>query len=107
MTDFPVWLVNSPMTKCASDEFTITDTLVGGRAITAATSAIYLGSTDKTSDCMTGSATFTSNSNVYITPTIKSMKGGNTYVVATVVTIDGVKTTRKFEIRVQKSSDLQ
>jgi len=106
MTDFNVWLTQSPLAKCEGDEFTITDTLVGGTTISAIASKIYLGSTDKTTENMpTGSGSYSGN--VYTTPTIKLLKGGNDYVIATLVTIDGVKTTRKCVINAQKNSQLQ
>lgn len=104
--NYQTWTPESPRMHAASDEFTITDTLVGGTTITAISSKIYLNGTDVTATNMpAGSGSYSGNS--YVTPVIKLLKGGNVYVVATVVTIDGIKVTRKVELRVQKDGDLQ
>jgi hypothetical protein len=94
----------SPVAACASDIFSITDTLSAGSTITAMSVKIYLGSTDKTTALMTtGSESYSAN--VYTTKYISGMQGGNEYVLAAAITIDGVKTTRKCKIRVQKDSE--
>lgn len=100
------WMADSPRGVSASDEFTITDTLVGGTTISAISSKVYLNGTDVTSTNMpSGSGSYSGNA--YTTPVIKALKGNNVYIVATVVTIDGIKITRKCELRVQKDGDLQ
>jgi hypothetical protein len=104
MNLFPIWMPISPLACCESDSFPITDQLEAGATITALTVKIYLGSTDKSSEILSGSQTFSGN--VYSTKILSGMKGGNTYVLAAAVTIDGVTTTRKCEIRVQKDKDL-
>ena len=105
MNTFPVWIPISPLACCASDAFPITDTLSAGTTISALSVKLYLGSTDKTSESMpTGTQSYSGN--VYTTKILSALKGGNTYVLAATVTIDGVSTTRKCEIRVAKDSDL-
>ena len=104
MNIFPIWMPISPLYCCASDNFPITDTLTGGTTITAMTAKTYLGSTDTTATNMsTGSQSFAGN--VYTTKNISALKGGNTYVLAVAVTVDGIVTTRKCEIRVQKDAE--
>ena len=105
MNTFPIWMPISPLACCAGDNFPITDTLTGGTTISALSVKIYLGSTDKTSTNMsTGSQSYSGN--VYTTKNISALLGGNVYVLAATVTIDGVTTTRKCEIRVQKDSEV-
>jgi len=87
------------------DEFVVQDTILGGGQITSLECRLYLGSTDKTYSCMTGSSQSYSG-NSYQTNLIKNLKGGNIYVLACRVSIDGDVKTRKCEIRVQKESDL-
>ena len=104
MIQFPVWISASPISCCASDSFTVSDTLAGGTTISAVSTKIYLGTVDKSSTNLSGSAS--NSGNTYITKTISGLLGGNTYILASAVTIDGITTTRKCEIRVQKDSDL-
>lgn len=105
MIQFPVLMPISPVQCCASDVFPITDTLSAGSTISAMSVKIYLGSTDKTSTLMTtGSESFSAN--VYTTKNISGLSGGNTYMLAAKITIDGVVTTRKCEIRCQKDSEV-
>jgi hypothetical protein len=105
MNNFPVWMEISPIAACASDAFPITDTLNAGTTITAMSVKIYLGSTDVTAVNMTtGSESYSGN--VYTTKIINVLRGGNSYILAAKITIDGVVTTRKCEIRVQKDSDI-
>lgn len=105
MIQFPIMMNISPVQCCASDIFAITDTLSAGSTISAMSVKIYLGSTDKTSTLMTtGSESFAAN--VYTTKNISGLSGGNTYMLAAAITIDGIKTTRKCEIRCQKDSEV-
>lgn len=100
-----VWMPISPLSVVANDQFQITDTIAGGTTISALDVHIYLGNTDKTSTLMPGSEQSYSG-NRYSTDKIQSLVGGNIYVLAARVTIDGEVKTRKCEIRVQKESDL-
>lgn len=105
MNIIDVWMPISPLKVSENDQFQITDTIIGGTTITAITVKAYLGNTDKTSSIMPGSEqSYTGNR--YSTNKIQSLVGGNTYIVAARVTVDGEVKTRKCEIRVQKESDL-
>ena len=105
MNTIPIWMPNSPLNCCAGDTFPVTDTIPGGTTISAVTTKIYLGTVDKTATNMpSGSAT--NSGNVYTTKPITLLLGGNTYILTSNVTVDGIVTTRKCEIRVQKDSDL-
>ncbi len=87
------------------DEFTIKDYIIGGNEITDVKCFLYLGSTDKTSSTMLLS-TLSFSGHSYETNMISNLKGGNIYVLACRVYIDGFIKTRKCEIRVQKDGDL-
>ena len=100
------WMPISPLAVSENDQFQLTDTIVAGTTISALTIKVYLGNTDKTATIMPGSEQSYSG-NRYTTKKIQSLVGGNTYVVASRVTIDGQVITRKCEIRVQKESDLE
>lgn len=96
----------SPKKVVETDEFYLSDTIIGGSTITALDVHIYLGTTDVTYNCMTGN-TQEYIRNSYITNTIKNLKGGNVYILVARVTVDGEVVTRKCKIIVQKESDLQ
>lgn len=100
-----VWMPISPMKVVETDQFTVSDSIVGGTTISALEARLYLGNTDKTYTTMTGSSqSFTGNR--YVTNMIQNLKGGNTYILSCRVTVDGEVKTRKLEIRVQKEGDL-
>jgi len=88
------------------DDFTITDTIVGGIIVESLDCRLYLGNTDKTYACMLGS-TQTYTENTYTTNRIKNLKGGNTYLLVARVTIDGIIKVRKCEIQVEKEYELR
>ena len=88
-----------------TDEFFVTDTILGGNEITDVESRIYLGTSDKTYTNMLGTGQ-TYADTTYTTNKIKGLKGGNIYVLISRVTIDGKVKTRKCEIHVQKESSL-
>lgn len=99
-----IWLEKLEVVE--TDEFSVSDTILGGDTISALECRLYLGTSDKTYTCMTGNTqTFADTS--YTTNKIKNLKGGNIYVLACRVTIDGKVKTRKREIHVQKESYLR
>jgi len=95
----------SPKNCVSTDSFYLVDTILGGSTITNVDSYLYLGSTDKTAEYLSGSAEYIKNS--YTTPTISGLKGGNVYVYIARVTVDGEVVTRKCKLIVQKESDLR
>lgn len=100
-----IWMKDSPIVVSENDEFHIFDTIIGGVEITALDSHIYLGNTDKTYQCfIDNDQSYDENS--YTTNKIGNLKGGNTYVLSSRVTIDGQVKTRKCEIQVQKESKI-
>jgi hypothetical protein len=106
MNILETWMPFSPLKVSENDQFVISDTIVGGTTISALDVKIYLGNTDKTSTILsTGTQAFSGN--LYSTKTLSTLKGGNQYVLAARVTVDGQVITRKCEVRVQKESDLQ
>jgi hypothetical protein len=99
------WMSFSPLKVSENDQFAVSDSINGGTTISALDVKIYLGNTDKTSLLMTtGTQSYTGNS--YVTKILSALKGGNIYVLAARVTVDGDVITRKCEIRVQKESEL-
>jgi hypothetical protein len=105
MSSTSVWVQESPVSICASDEPVFAFTFVGATTVANPTAAIYINDNDSPTtgvNMPTGAAVATGN--VVSTPVIKSLKGNNTYVLVIVATVDGVKTVRKCELRVQKDS---
>lgn len=99
-----IWMPFSPLKVVSSDQFSISDSIIGGTTISALTVKVYLGNTDKTADVMGTGQTYAGNA--YTTNKLQTLVGGNTYVLSAKVTIDGEIKTRKCEIRVQKESEL-
>ena len=103
-----VFVKESPVDVCASDEPVYAFTFVGAITIIDPSAAIYINGNDSPTtgiNMPVGSATAVGN--VVATPVIKALKGGNVYVLVIKATVDGVKTVRKCELRVQKDSALQ
>lgn len=98
-----MWMTKREVVE--TDEFYVTDTILGGNEITDVESRIYLGTSDKTYTNMLGTGQ-TYADTTYTTNKIKGLKGGNIYVLISRVTIDGKVKTRKCEIHVQKESSL-
>jgi hypothetical protein len=103
MKNVAIWMSFSPLLVVETDQFSVTDTIIGGTTISAVTTKLYLGNTDKSALLTTG-ASYSGNS--YTTAKIVGVVGGNIYVLSSRVTIDGEVKTRKCEIRVQKESEL-
>lgn len=94
-----IWMPNKYVSE--NDEFTVSDTIIGGVEITNLDCHLYLGSTE---DLFRMDSTQTYSSNKYTTGKISGLKGNNVYVLSCRVTIDGQIKTRKCEIHVQKES---
>ncbi len=96
-----IWM--KPIYVVEKDRFNITDIIYGGSTITKISAKIYLGATDKTYECMLGSADSFSG-NKYTTNMISNLKGNNIYILSVLVHIDGFVKTRKCQIFVEKES---
>jgi hypothetical protein len=108
MSSIDIWVKESPVSISASDEPVYAFTFIGAITIINPTAAIYINGNDSpttSTNMPTGAASAVGN--VVITPVIKNLKGINTYVLVVTATVDGIKTVRKCELRVQKDSAKQ
>jgi hypothetical protein len=96
----PIWMSFSPISCVEGCIFSLTDTIEGGSTITHEDNYIFLGSALKNDDLLSGTVSFSGNQ--YTTATIEDLVGGNIYVFAAIVTIDGEVVVRKCEIICQK-----
>lgn len=97
----------SPIDICASEEPVYAFTFVGAVVLSSPAAEIYINGNDTAVTSLNMPVgTASAAGNVVVTPVIKNLKGGNTYIVTVSATVDGIKTTRKLELRVQKDSSL-
>lgn len=101
----PVWVDQSPIAISESAQPVFQLVMEDVSNITSPSAKIYLNGTEKTSTCMSGSASASLNTITF--PTIQTLKGGNNYVVAVTAIFDGVTDVRKLLLIVQKDSETQ
>jgi hypothetical protein len=109
MSDSPVWVDQSP--KALGQGSTPTYTLVYGGANSVSTVGAIIevyknGTGSDLSSTMTTGA-FVASGNSLTLKTIQNLVGGNNYVVYIYALVDGVPTTRKLLLQVQKKGSIQ